>query len=58
LTSSERYNYNELEELYKLCAQLKSLELSKTRKGERAHGYRGKANLEISLGIVVADVSY
>jgi len=32
--------------------------LVKTRKGERADGQRRKANVEISLGIVVEDVSY
>jgi hypothetical protein len=37
---------------------LKNLAYSKTRKGERTDGQRGKANLEVSLGDVVADVSY
>jgi len=42
----------------KLFNELRSLEPGKNKKGERTDGERGKANLEISLGIVVAMVSY
>ena len=44
--------------IVKLFVLLQDIAYSKTRKGVRIDGQRGKADLEVGLGIVVADVSY